>query len=489
MLQDWCAWRCTLGISENKLSGRERMIAERYAQGETYKEVAEHLCIAPSTVRTHLAAIYRKLGVSSKLNLNSALYINSATELDSITAVTDKPSIAVLPFKNLSSYGNDKYFVQGFTEEVLTGLGRFREIVVISRQSSFLIDPEIPQAMESAQRLRVQYILEGSVRRNDKRVLITVKLIEGGSGHQIWSDQYDRVMEDMFDVQNEVAQIIVTMLVGSIEQSHYERSMGRETANLSAYECVLRGRYFLKDWHGTEHDIRQAQELFKQATKLDPRYAEAYAGLAATYIETFFRGWADTPEITGNKSIELALQAIALDQQNYFAHFVLSNGYWLVKGDFELAENQIKIAIELNPNYYWNYCYASFFSVCAGNLDASFEYGNEAMRRNPMLPDACFWTLSFTEYLSGRFDKAIAKIKSMTKIGPENYACLAACYAQLGLIREAKIAAAEFTAPGQKKTMTKKAWRSYWRSYLKFKDQEPVELLIDGLDKAGMVSY
>ena len=343
-------------------------------------------------------------------------------------------------------------------------------------------------AGESANRLGVQYILEGSVRRDEVRVLITVKLVDGGTGYQIWSDRYDRILDNVFEVQEEVALKVVTMLIGSIERSGRECSMNKETRNLSAYECVLRGKYLLKDWRGAKDDVRHARDMFEQAIELDTRYSTAYAGLAATYIEEFYHEWSDTPEITGARSIELALQAIELDEQNCFAHFVLSNGYWLVRAEFELAKNHLEIAIELNPNYYWNYCYGSWFSVCNGDLDISIEHGNEALRRNPMLPDGCLWTLGFTEYLSERYGKAVSTINQMTKPGPENYACLAACYAQLGRVEQTKQAAAKFSSQNGKGAMSTADWYTYWRGFFHFKDQAPVGHLIDGLDKADLVS-
>jgi adenylate cyclase len=477
-----------MNISIENLSRRERMIAERYAQGETYKEVANFLSIAPSTVRTHLISIYRKLGISSKVSLNSVLSKSSAANLDAVKTATGKPSIAILPFTNLSSDEKENYFVEGFTEELLLGLGRFREITVIARQSSFVIELENLKSNESAARLGVQYILEGSVRRDENRVLITVKLIDGGTGYQIWSDRYDRILDDVFEVQDEVAMRVVTMLIGNIERSDHECSMSKETRNLSAYECVLRGKYLLKDWRGSKDDVRHARDMFEQAIELDPRYSTAYAGLAATYIDDFYHGWSDTPEITGARSIELAHQAIKLDEQNCFAHFVLSNGYWLVKADFELAKNQLEIAIELNPNYYWNYCYGSWLSVCAGDLDISIERGNEAMRRNPMLPDGCLWILGIAQYLSQHYDKAITAINQMTKLETENYACLAACNAQLGRVEQTKLAVAKFSNQNDNDAMSTADWCTYWRGFLDFKDQAPVDHLIDGMDKAGLVS-
>jgi adenylate cyclase len=401
----------------------------------------------------------------------------------------EKPSIVVLPFQNMCGDTESDYFVDGITEEIMTGLSRFREIVVAARGSSILSGAQSLDTAEAASKLGVRYALDGSVRRAGNRVRITARLIEGETGHQIWSERYDRDLDDIFEVQDDLAQRIVSVLAGKIERSDRERALRKETNNLSAYECVLRGRQFFGDWHGSEDDVRRAAEMFERAIELDPRYAAAYAGLAATYEQKFQHGWTSTPEITGDLCIELARKAIELDEHDSYAHLVLSSAYWRVKSDFELARRQLETAIVLNPNYYWNYCYGCYFSVCAGDTDISVDLGNEAIRRNPLLPDGCLWTLGFTEYLAGRYENAIATVGRMTTLEPESYACLAACYAQLGRDEESKTAAEEFYGQSDKGAMDIVEWRSYWATHFKFKGQASVDHLIEGLDKAGLVRH
>lgn len=253
-------------------------------------------------------------------------------------------------------------------------------------------------AGEAAKRLGVQYALSGSMRRVGDQVRITANLVEAETGLQIWSEQYDHVLYDIFQVQDKVAQKIVTMLVGKIERSDRERSLRKETGNLTAYECVLQGRYHFGDWHGSKDDVHRAREMFKKAIELDPGYAAAYAGLAATYHDDFKHGWSSNPDESGAKCIELAKKAIELDEHDSFAHLVLSSAYWKVKSNFELAKSQLDAAIDLNPNYFWNYCYGCWFSVCYGDLETSMVQGKEAMRRNPLLPDGCLHSLGFVEY-------------------------------------------------------------------------------------------
>jgi TolB-like protein/Flp pilus assembly protein TadD len=470
----------------DKLSSRELMVAERYAGGDTYKQIAKDLTIAPATVRSHIESIYRKLGVKSKPALISVLSPNRDDTITPAPAVVDKPSIAVLPFANLCEDADSDYFVEGITQEVMNSLSRFREIIVVARGSSDMVSQQGMDARETASILGVIYVLFGSVRKAENRVRISASLVSGESGHQIWSEQYDHVLDDIFEIQDEVAQRVVTMLVGKIEHSDRERSAQKKANLLSAYECVLRGRHFFRDWHGSKEDVNKARVLFEQAIQIDPEYAAAYSGLAATYIEEYIHRWSNSPAATGLKSIELARRAITLDEYDSNAHLVLSYAYWLVKSDFEIARSHLKTAIELNPNHYLTYCYGCMFSVCAGDLETSVIQASEAIRRNPLLPDACLWSLGFTEYLTGNYEQAIATICQMGKLGAENYACLAACYAQIGRSEDATRAAEEFTALNNKRPRSTAEWREYWNMHLHFKEQHSVDLLIEGLTKAGL---
>ena len=401
----------------------------------------------------------------------------------------DKPSIAVLQFQNRSKDADDDFFVEGITEEVMTRLCRYREIVVAALGSSKEVSNQQMDVGEATKRLGVQYALTGSVRKAGDRVRITASLIEGETGLQIWSEQYDHVLDDIFQVQDEVAQKIVTMLAGNIERSDHERSLSKETDSLSAYECVLHGRHFFHDWKGSEDDVLKARDMFERAIEIDPRYAAAYSGLAATYISEFSDGWSSNPEAAGIGALEYAHKAIELDEHDSYAHLVLSFAYWHVKSDFELAKRQIEAAIELNPNYYWNYCYGCWFSACYGDLETSVFQAKEAIRRNPLLPNGCLHSLGIAEYLSGHYEDAVTTICQISKLEPRSYACLAACYAQLGRVEEATKIANECVEHSGECSMSTEEWHEFWTAQLKFKEQAPIDHLIEGLDKAGLVKH
>lgn len=397
------------------------------------------------------------------------------------------PSVVVLPFQNISENSDNDYFVAGITEGILTGLSRYREIVVMAIGSSIKISEQTNDAAVAARQLDVEYALRGSVLRSGDRVRITASLVEGESGHQVWADQYDHVLDDIFTVQDEVVQRILTMLVGKIEQSDRERSVHKETENLTAYEALLRGRHLFRDWGGPDEDILQARKMFELAIELDPGYAAAYAGLAATYEEAYCRRWPIDLEQAAENCFKYAQKAIELDAQDSFAHMVLSFAYWHLKSDFELARRQLETAIKLNPNYYWNYCYGCWLLACNGELDASVVQANEAIRLNPLLPGSCLWMLGFTEYLSKHYLQAIEYIGQIAQLEPESHACLAACYAQLDRTEEARIASEEFSRLSRTARMNDKQWRKYWDQFFNFKDQASINHLIEGLDKAGLV--
>ena len=403
-------------------------------------------------------------------------------------AATDRASIVILPFKNMSSDPDNDFFAEGIGEEIMTIMGRYGEIVLAARVSALEVSNETSDPAEAANRLGVKYALKGSVRRAGDRVRIVATLVDGESGRQVWSETYDHVLEDIFEVQDEVAQKIVATLVGKIERADLERSMRKDT-DLSAYECVLRGRYYFGDWKGTEENVRRAGEMFERAIELDPRYAAAYSGLASVFYQQWKFGWADDLEAAGDKSIELARKAIELDANDSFAHLVLSSCYWRFKRNFELARSQYEKAVELNPNYYWSYCYGCWFSVSYGDLEASMTCGKEAIRRNPMLPDGCLEGLGITEYLAGRYQNAIATLGQIDQITPQSYACLAASYAQLGQVEDAQRIAAECIDHEGECAKEMTDWRRFWNDYIYSRDQAQVEHLIEGLDKAGLVKH
>ncbi len=403
--------------------------------------------------------------------------------------LSDKPSIAILPFTNMGGDAEQEYFSDGITEDIITGLGRFRDLVVIARGSSFLLKGEPIETAEAAGKLGVQYALKGSVRKSGNRVRVTVQLIEAKEGHQIWAESYDRVLEDVFEVQDDITQRIISTLAVRLEHSDRKRVSRKGDVNLTAYDCLLRGKKYFADFHCSKDDNLRAREMFERAIELDPEYATVYACLAATYLTEVEEGWTETPEAAGERAIELARKAIELDDLDSYAHLILAAAYFRVRGNLELTKTQIQRALELNPNDYWNYCFKCWFSSCTGELEESIFCGQEAARRNPFLADSCLRNVGIAEYFAGRYDDALESLGKMTNPGAEAIACIAASYAQLGRDPEAQAAAAEFCSRaheiGLEPKSDRESWRTFWTKR-QFKDPTSLEHLLDGFRKAGL---
>ncbi len=399
---------------------------------------------------------------------------------------TEKPSIVVLPFTNMSDDPEQEYFADGITEEIITGLGHFREIVVVARGSSFLFKGQNIDPTAVAQKLGVEFVLEGTVRKAGNRVRITIHLINGKTGHQVCAERYDRELDDIFAVQDDVTQRLVTLLAGRLEENSQARAMRKNTSNLSAYDSLLRGKYYLDDWKGSREDIVKAREMFEHAIELDPGYAAAYAGLAGAYVVEIEKGWTKSPEKMGERALDLARKAVSLDDRDSWCHLVLAFTYREVKSDYELAEAQVRTAIELNPNHYWNYCFKSWLSTCLGNLEEGISCGNEAIRRNPLLPDGCLESMVFAKYLAGRYQQAIETYGKMLNPGKGPQACLAASYAQLGRDDDARRAADDYRKLIGDKFSNIEDWNSHWSDLLKFKDPAALDHFLTGMSKAGL---
>ena len=412
------------------------------------------------------------------------------TEADT-PKLTDKPSIAVLPFVNMSGDFEQEYFSDGISEDIITGLSRFREICVIARGSSFAFKGQSVDVTEAAKKLGAHYVLEGSVRKSENRVRITAQLIDGVTGNHLWAENYDRLLKDVFAVQDDVAQTIISTLVGRLEEESRERASRKGATNLSAYDCYLRGKHCWPDWRGSKDMKLQARGMFEKAMELDPEYAAAYIGLAESYIAEFWSSWTTNRDAAGARAFEYARKAVELDNRDSHAHLILASVYLYVKSNFELAEVQIQRALELNPNDYWNYCLKTKFSMCTGDFEESIYCGNEAIRRNPFLPDDCLHGMGFSEYFAQRYDNAIKTFGRLSAPGVEVQGCIAACYAQLGRGEDASAAAAEFRDRVKAEVTSQrdwdaKSWRDYWSSFYNFKDPDLLKGLLDGLRKAGL---
>lgn len=397
-----------------------------------------------------------------------------------------KPSILVLPFTHQGGDPDDVHFAVGITDEIRYILCRYRDIVVIARDSSSELGSTDP--VQAAKHLRADYVLAGNIQTQDKRARVSVRMLSAESGEQVWADRYDREMKDTFKVQDDLAQRIFTRLTGRIEDDSRVKAMQKSEVDMTAYDFLLRGNYYFNDWNASEQDTDTAEGMYARALEIDPSVAAAYVGLGSVWVHRIDRGWVGSSEEAGDKAIKFARRAVELDEFDGNARLVLATAYFFGRSNFDQARAQLGIALELNPNDYQSYCFGGWMCMCSGDLQEGVRCTEEALRRNPLLPDNCLWTIQVTEYLVGQYDKAIDAFGRMLSEEPESMAYIAACHAQLGDLDNAAHSTAEYlekavVGQGVKDVRS----QEYWAEYFDFRNPAHFEHLLDGLRKAGLV--
>ncbi len=274
-----------------------------------------------------------------------------------------RPSVAVLPFKNLSGDAAHDFFSDGITEDVIAALGRFSNLLVISKSSSFPFKDSKSTPAEIGRLLNARYLLDGSIRRAANRVRVGVQLIEATTGRLVWSETYNAEIDDIFTVQDTIAKSVVGAAAVELTRFERERALAKPTSNLAAYEYVLRGR---GAWsHETRESNDEAIDLFQRAIDLDPNYADAYAALGGAYVEAVTSGWSEFRTEDLERAEALALKALALNPATIPAYHVLS-AIHLFRKRYDLALAQSDRALGLNPSDADNYVQRGTMLVWAG---------------------------------------------------------------------------------------------------------------------------
>ena len=353
-------------------------------------------------------------------------------------AASKKPSIAVLPFTNMSGDSENEYFSDGITEDIITELSRFGSLYVIARNSSFAFKGKAIKVQEIAKELDVAYVVEGSVRKAGARIRITAQLIEAAGGKHLWAERYDRPAEDVFAIQDEVVRTIAATLVGRLEAVGAEGLRRRPTASLSAYECVLRGNALPL---GDPVHVAAAHQLFEQAIALDPDYARAHAQLAFSHVNRWMDGMSESRKDL-DCAFELATQAVFLDAQESVCHTALSQ-VQLYRGCYDEAEFHARKALALNPNRPNALAAMADFFVCTGQPDKAVALVADAMRLDPHHPTWYWLELGAAHFVARRYAEAIAAFRHRPNMQYLGQAYLAACHAQLGEDEAMHAAAAE----------------------------------------------
>ncbi|HEX7437343.1 MAG TPA: adenylate/guanylate cyclase domain-containing protein [Caldimonas sp.] len=341
----------------------------------------------------------------------------------------DKPSIAVLPFNNMSGDAEQEFFADGITENIITELSRFRDLFVISRNSSFKYKGKAVEVQKFARELGVQYVVEGSVRKAGKRVRITVQLIDAETDRHVWAERYDRDLEDIFAIQDEVTTAIVATLPGRVEAAARDRAARTTTENMAAYECVLTGKVL--HHRSNREDNARAQRLLDRAIQLDPGYAHAHAWKACVLGQTWVYGWCEDRSATENMIVEELRTALALDDNDSDVHRILA-AVNLAQDRHDQCVYHQRRALTLNPNDDLVVVQEGEILTWLGQAEEGIEWIKKAMRLNPYHPERFRNHLGRAYFVARRYGEAVDALKCTTLREPAQRALLAACCARLG---------------------------------------------------------
>jgi adenylate cyclase len=395
----------------------------------------------------------------------------------------DKPSIAVLPFVNMSGDPEQSYFSDGITEHIITSLSKVPYILVIARNSSFAYQGKSIKIQQIAEELAVRYVLEGSVQRSDDRVRISVQLIDATTGHHLWAENYDRKLKDIFALQDEIAMKIMAELQVKLTTADMGRLSTIKTTNLKAYEKFLKGAEHLS--RRTEADSLEARRLAQEAIALDPEYGAAYLLLGWTHLDDiWFRRTKDRAKSLQTAE-QLAQKAIDVSGQDATTHRLFSLVF-MIRGQYEKAIVEAKKAVELSPNSAnSNFVYGMVLNK-AERFDEAIQVLKKAIRLNPVTPITYLNNLAWSYTVLEQYEKAIPLWNRAIERNPDylfGYTGLTCAYQWSGQEIKAREAAAEvlrikptFSIALIKKTMIGK-------------NEEIKERILEAYRKAGIPEH
>ena len=459
------------------------------------------ICISESvhtSAGNNLPLEYKDIGEQSVKNIDKPVRAykvlmesrgerETASSTEQSWELPDKPSIAVLPFTNMSGDPEQEYFSDGITEDIITELSRFPTLFVIARHSSFAFKAQTIDIKEVGDRLGVRYVVEGSVRKAGNRVRITAQLIDAATGNHIWAERYDRSIEDIFAVQDEVTHAIVATLPGQIEKAAAERTGRKRTENMTAYDFLLRGNRLL--YRITYEDLLEAKRLYQQAIELDPQFALAYSRSAA--CDNMLAGIGYGTDDTYSETVATVQRALALDSNDNWSRLTL--GWTLLRRQrFEESEEQFEKALDLNRNDADCMSWVALGFVLLGRSEEAFELIGKAMRLNPLHPNSYHLVLANAAYHTGRYEDALREFRRGSEYGVWHHANLAAAYGQTDRIEEAQAETALFVE--ERREQLAKRGTPLPASDLdlvterlgRFRRQVDQDRYLDGLRKAGL---
>jgi adenylate cyclase len=392
----------------------------------------------------------------------------------------EKPSIAVLPFVNMSGDKEQEYFSDGITEEIITALSKAPRLFVIARNSAFTYKGKAVKVKQVSEELGVRYVLEGSVRKASDKVRVTAQLIDALTGHHLWAERYDRNLKDIFALQDDITMKIITAVQVELTAGEWANVAAKGTNSLEA---------FMKYMQAIENLTRQTKEgnvagrkLAEEAIVLDSKYSKGYIALALTHLLDIMIGTTGSPERSLVKASELLKKAIVLDASEPDGHSNLGIVYLMMR-QYEKAQAEVELAVSLNPNHFGSLLRLVYVLNSTGRYEEAISVLKSARRLSPTPYQAYFVQLATAYRLTGQYKEAIAAAKEALKQTTNNiliHLQLTATYSMMGLEEEARAAAAEVMEINPRFSLESYAKTIY------FKNKVDLTRTIDALHKAGL---
>ena len=427
-------------ISDNTITGEGVVLAQRLEQ------LAEPggVCIqgaAYETVPKRFAFACENLGERELKGFDDPVRVYAVQPQSRVGAPSqkraatpgpvDKPSIAVLPFRNMSGDPDQEYFSDGITEDIITELSKISGLFVIARHSSFIYKGKSITLSQIGRELRVRYVLEGSVRKAGNRLRISAQLTDAATDHHVWAERYDRNLEDVFAVQDDVARSVVDALAIALKPDEQERVGRPPTENIAAYDVYLRTR--ATPWPPTRENILTAQQAYKRIAEIDPTFVGGHAGAALTGAMSVIFGHSDQPEAEAEEAIRTAHKALEIDSQFALGHSALGLAYLASRRNEEGVAAARK-ATELQPSDGDAHVFLAMTLMSAGRGEEACAAAENALRLDPQYANGPYLNvLGISKFVAHEYDEAIDAFKRNLErggpIGVPALACLAACYA------------------------------------------------------------
>jgi len=392
----------------------------------------------------------------------------------------DKPSIAVLPFTNMSGDPEQEYFSDGVTEDIITALSKLSKLFVVARNSTFTYKGRAIDIRQVGREQGVRYVLEGSVQRGGKSLRITAQLIDATTGHHVWAQRYDRAMRDLFELQDEITREVTSALQVELTEGEQARLWASGTQNLEAWEAAIQVPELLHSHRRA--DVLPARRLVERALRLDPNYASAWAMLGWSHWNEAFNGWTETPDAALQAAVEAMERARAIDGSNPDTLALLAFLHLSLR-KYDEARRLIEQAMALGPNNSFAPAVAANVEMFCNRPHAMVPLLKRAMRLCPIFPAWYLGDLAYAYLLMERRQEAIATAREAIKIDPDyiySYHVLAIAHAERDEIEEARAAAENIL-----RIEPKSALGAYDRSQ-PFQDEGLRQRMIDGLRKAGL---